>query len=474
MLSCDFRLADPADVHGVQASVDVLRLATGPWGGYPTPRSLTAVLLLVDSSASGGASGAPSSPPEDVARVMDTAPRHVHFGLAVFDSDLLTLVPITDNRGAVREALRQIKPTDRSTELYRSALDAVRVLARTPADRRALFIFSDGSAEDRAYFHQDVVNAAEAAGVTIVGFGYAKAPERAVALQTLRRLSEETGGVFVAADGGASALAGRALEAAYALLDSGGSARFDLLPLLRDGHQGTARVRLTVQTSRASHSVVVPVELPSLASVSPAEPPATGTARADPTPPAPAASIRPHPSPAPSASGPDWPWLPLLGAFGGVVLLGAAGWLRAGRKRRRPAGPAAGAGEPFGYLELQDEPQGQRFALTGPTVRIGRRRDNEVVLDDSSVSRHHAEIHRGRDGSVTLVDLDSLNGVFVNQRQIKRAVLSEGDAVEIGDVRLLFTNLPGGSVAPAEEAGVLERTLLARKDEPVVRLSVRD
>jgi pSer/pThr/pTyr-binding forkhead associated (FHA) protein len=99
-------------------------------------------------------------------------------------------------------------------------------------------------------------------------------------------------------------------------------------------------------------------------------------------------------------------------------------------------------------------------------VRIGRQRDNDLVLEDPSVSRHHAEIHRGGDGSLTLVDLDSLNGVFVNERQIKSAALSDGDSVEVGDVRLLFSHHATAPREPHRGAGAgLEKTVIARADD---------
>jgi len=458
LLACDFRLTDPADVHAVQASVDGIRLSVQSWYPYPTSRSATAVLLLVDTSAY---SRPEAMGPwiEDALRVVELARPHVRLGLAVFDADLRVVVPVGTDRAAVRDALRRLTPTDRPTELYRSALEAVRALAATTADRRALFIFSDGTAEDRAYFHQDVVGAASAAGVMIAGFGYPRSAAHAVALQSLRRLSEETGGVLVAAEPGAAEAPRDSLPAPFAPLESGGTARVDLTPAIAGGHVGLGRLMLNVQTSRGAISTLVAVDLPG--PLAPANPRATVSD-----------SNLPAPSPAALAKRESpgvWAWglgVAVLVALGAAVLT----WQR---RRRGGRSLPAGDGTIFGYLVFRDQTDRARYALTQPKVRIGRQRDNELVLDDTSVSRHHAEIRRGRDGKLTLVDLDSLNGVFVNERQVKNAVLAEGDAVEIGDVRLLFTRTAEGPPAATPRGGPTDRTIVSPAEAPF-RQAARD
>ncbi len=65
---------------------------------------------------------------------------------------------------------------------------------------RFLVLLSDGQAEDLAYFHSDVVNLARKTGIVINAIGYPRSVSLSVALQTLRRLSEETGGTFKEVD----------------------------------------------------------------------------------------------------------------------------------------------------------------------------------------------------------------------------------------------------------------------------------
>lgn len=75
--------------------------------------------------------------------------------------------------------------------------------------------------------------------------------------------------------------------------------------------------------------------------------------------------------------------------------------------------------------------------LNGDKVRLGRGGDNDVVLSDVSVSRHHAELRRDTDGW-SVFDLKSTNGVEVNRALVQRAPLQPGDRLGIGIFELVF------------------------------------
>ena len=98
--------------------------------------------------------------------------------------------------------------------------------------------------------------------------------------------------------------------------------------------------------------------------------------------------------------------------------------------------PAYGAASPNGLPYLVGS-TGQRFDLRGGLTRLGRALDNDVVVDDSSVSRYHANI-RSHDGAFELVDLNSRNGTFVADRRITEARISNGDSIRLGDAQLTF------------------------------------
>ncbi len=69
-------------------------------------------------------------------------------------------------------------------------------------------------------------------------------------------------------------------------------------------------------------------------------------------------------------------------------------------------------------------------------LTIGRASDNELVLRDFSVSRHHARVRAEGDG-YAIVDLGSTNGVKLNGTFVQEAALSPGDRLEIGSFTLL-------------------------------------
>ncbi|MEU9289269.1 FHA domain-containing protein [Streptomyces sp. NPDC048275] len=66
------------------------------------------------------------------------------------------------------------------------------------------------------------------------------------------------------------------------------------------------------------------------------------------------------------------------------------------------------------------------------TVRIGRGDDNELLVDDLTVSRHHAALLAHQDGTYEIVDLGSHNGTFLHGRPVARAPVAPGDIVGIG------------------------------------------
>jgi DNA-binding SARP family transcriptional activator len=86
---------------------------------------------------------------------------------------------------------------------------------------------------------------------------------------------------------------------------------------------------------------------------------------------------------------------------------------------------------------LRDQ-NGRHYPLTGAITRIGRFTDNDVVLDDTDVSRHHAVITDTGTGFV-MTDLRSTNGVEVQGHRIRgSATLADGDRIRIGGYEFTF------------------------------------
>lgn len=87
---------------------------------------------------------------------------------------------------------------------------------------------------------------------------------------------------------------------------------------------------------------------------------------------------------------------------------------------------------------IQGRDRGHRFELENPNSGIGRDIANEIRLQDTEVSRRHAEIRQTDDGC-ELVDLGSSNGTYVNGQRADRCLLSSGDQLQLGRSLLLFT-----------------------------------
>jgi TolB protein len=87
------------------------------------------------------------------------------------------------------------------------------------------------------------------------------------------------------------------------------------------------------------------------------------------------------------------------------------------------------------YLVASSSPSPiSAFQLVGPSITIGRTSDNDIVLDDNMVSRHHARLDLQADTYV-LTDLGSANGTWVNGRRISAPVsLQANDSIRFGKV----------------------------------------
>lgn len=110
--------------------------------------------------------------------------------------------------------------------------------------------------------------------------------------------------------------------------------------------------------------------------------------------------------------------------------------------RRQPGVPAPfvySSDKPWGWLVYRNGKFiGQELALKRAIVSVGREEDNEVWLDDDTISRYHAELAWDK-GHVYVTDCDSLNGVSLNGRRIRTSLLiKHGDELEIGGHRFML------------------------------------
>lgn len=83
--------------------------------------------------------------------------------------------------------------------------------------------------------------------------------------------------------------------------------------------------------------------------------------------------------------------------------------------------------------------EGRRhIPLKRPLINIGRRTDNDIVLDAPTISRHHAQI-RWRYGRFVLYDLSQRPGrTLVNGQPVKESVLQSGDVITLSNISLIY------------------------------------
>ena len=103
------------------------------------------------------------------------------------------------------------------------------------------------------------------------------------------------------------------------------------------------------------------------------------------------------------------------------------------RRHRPRAREAPAGGVPRELRPSVDIRPTSRMPLPAKAaLRIGRIPDNNLVLPDLDVSRHHAELRASPTGNYEIVDLGSHNGTYVNGRRVSSAVIGEDDIVSIG------------------------------------------
>jgi pSer/pThr/pTyr-binding forkhead associated (FHA) protein len=114
----------------------------------------------------------------------------------------------------------------------------------------------------------------------------------------------------------------------------------------------------------------------------------------------------------------------------------------------------------------------QEFILNKPLVMLGRATTNDIILSESRVSRNHAQVECTEEG-ITITDLHSANGVWVNGQRVSEAKIRPGDTINISGYVLQY-------LAPAADTheevtlinseNELERTL----NEMTVPISLND
>jgi hypothetical protein len=112
--------------------------------------------------------------------------------------------------------------------------------------------------------------------------------------------------------------------------------------------------------------------------------------------------------------------------------------------------------------------EGQRhLALLSATVSLGRNLDNDIIVDDARVSRHHAQLRRRYERYV-IYDLGSTGGTSVNGYPVQECVLEAGDVISLAGVEIIYgedTPTPASPPRGTSDTPSLRRSVLSETGE---------
>lgn len=108
----------------------------------------------------------------------------------------------------------------------------------------------------------------------------------------------------------------------------------------------------------------------------------------------------------------------------------------------------------------------ERVVTAKRRISIGRTSDNDIVLENRGVSRKHATIEINPQDSI-LIDNESLNGTFVNDRRVEEEVLHDEDTITIGKYTLTFRNETPHETKPTDLDGTM--TLQTKRQREILQ-----
>ena len=440
-LHCEYRALNNLNISSISANSNNVVLTVENEQAFIDSGEQTAILFLVDTSDPGRQNVIDKNKEQLKSFLSDLKPNE-KAGVASFDKSLTVHSSIGSSITSLNESVNKLTASGKTTELYRNLLEAMEYLDSVSGERKLLVLLSDGQAEDKAYFHSDVIKVARASGIVINSIGYPRSITLSVALQTIRRLSEETGGYYIESDLSYN-LPGNKVNHFFNNIDSGGKFSVNLANL-SNSENPINNLMVSFATDSGNKLIRVPVKINTQKKT--IEAPVTKETEITPEKIVSASDIKEINNvpiqiitkQAESKPVNLWLWYGLPAAFIIIIIFMLVILYLLWRKPIQQTSTPTTEYRPYAYLISNDENK-VRYPITRTICRIGRSKDNEVCLDDSSVSRRHAEVHRTNDGKFEIIDTNSTNGVYINNEKIGKAELNEDDLLEIGDFFLNFT-----------------------------------
>src|SRR5260370_2607696 len=124
---------------------------------------------------------------------------------------------------------------------------------------------------------------------------------------------------------------------------------------------------------------------------------------------------------------------------------------------KRPRAPAGVSHAILVHIYPPGLAMGARYVLEGRPLTIGRANTCDIRIPDSSVSRQHARIQPEPEG-YQVVDLQRMNGTFVNDRASVDSKLKDADYLRVG--HCIYRFLTGDNVEAAYHEEIYRRTIV--------------
>src|SRR5215218_2739424 len=96
----------------------------------------------------------------------------------------------------------------------------------------------------------------------------------------------------------------------------------------------------------------------------------------------------------------------------------------------------AGAKVPLTFRIFKGDQLIREERLSLSVIKLGKVPSAHLKLDDETVSRMHAVIEVTGPGDISIIDLGSTKGTFVNGQKVNKAKLQSGDQIVVGDTRI--------------------------------------
>ena len=258
VLNCTYRTLIPETTPDISARSKSDNLNITKSIQSSEDNNTTAILFLVDTSDPNRQNVIEKNRSHIKELISTLIPDH-KVGLASFDKSIQFLAPVGTSRFLLSKSINSLNAQGKTTELYRNLIKAIDHLKSFDANRKLIVLMSDGQAEDKAYFHSDVIRAARKHSVVINSIGYPRSVSLSVSLQTIRRLSEETGGNYFETDMSYELPSNRS-KPLINNLDNGGKFSVELDPLSQS-IPAPNKITLSFKSARGIESINVPVEI---------------------------------------------------------------------------------------------------------------------------------------------------------------------------------------------------------------------